>query len=530
MIVRTLFLKIFLWFWLALILVVATVILVVEPPRIERGRGGSGGPGGFTSIVDSLNELQLKGVAAVYETGGLAAYEPHRRSLEAASGLEVFLVDANGTEVSGREVPQGMLAAARRRAELPRRDAPDAAAPRDDGAPTNDADSPRAEGSDRARNGRGGERTGERGGERAGERGDRSERGERSARLLVGVHTTADGRQLLGFALERRRFGGGGGPQQMAEPLTALSNTDFLSINVLMRIAAILLVAGLVCWGMARYLTAPIRRLQAASRELESGDLAVRVSPELAKRQDEIGELARDFDRMARRVSTVISTQRQLLRDVSHELRSPLARLHVAVELASEDAPTHTHSALDRVRREADRLEELIGQLLALARLESGAVEQERIEIDLAETLRTIVDDAEFEAAGKGRSVALTRCDACLTHGVPSLVRSAIDNVIRNAIDFTPEGSSVEIALTANGDSTATVSVRDHGPGVPPESLQRIFEPFFRATASTSRARTGTGLGLAITDRAVRLHRGSIEATNAEGGGLLMRITLPTKA
>lgn len=313
----------------------------------------------------------------------------------------------------------------------------------------------------------------------------------------------------------------------MPEPLTALSNTDFLSINVLLRIAAILMVAGLVCWAMARYLTAPIRRLQSASRELESGDLAVRISSDLAGRHDEIGELARDFDRMARRVSTVISTQRQLLRDVSHELRSPLARLHVAVELASEDAPAQTNHALDRVRREADRLEELIGQLLALARLESGAVEQERIDVDLAETVKAIVDDAQFEAAGKGRHVQLVTCDRCSTHGVPSLIRSAIDNVVRNAIDFTPENGTIEITLTASGDGIAVVSVRDHGPGVPPDALSRIFEPFFRAVSSGSRSRMGTGLGLAITDRAVRLHRGTIEATNAEGGGLLMRITLP---
>ena len=159
--------------------------------------------------------------------------------------------------------------------------------------------------------------------------------------------------------------------------------------------------------------------------------------------------------------------------------------------------------------------------------LESGAVEQERIDVDLAETVRAIADDAQFEAAGKGRRVELTRCDACVTHGVPSLIRSAIDNVVRNAIDFTPENGTIEIALAAGGDGTATISVRDHGPGVPPEALSRIFEPFFRAVSSGSRTRSGTGLGLAITDRAVRLHRGAIEATNAEGGGLLMRITLP---
>lgn len=497
MIVRTLFLKIFLWFWIALILVVATVILVVEPPRMERGRGGwQVGP-------ESLHELQLKGLVAILELSGPQAFERQRKDLEDAANLEVFVVDRNDVEVSGRQVPPNLLAAAKRRAEAPRRELGD----RNQG--------------ERGQGERGPDRADDDNAERSGRNRQAGERG--FSRLLVAKHVRKDGSELLAFALDRRRWGGPG----VAEPLTALSNTDFLSINVLLRIAAILMVAGLVCWAMARYLTAPIRRLQAASRELESGELAVRISPDLARRHDEIGELARDFDRMARRVSTVISTQRQLLRDVSHELRSPLARLHVAVELASEDAPQQTNHALDRVRREADRLEELIGQLLALARLESGAVEQERIDVDLAETVRAIADDAQFEAAGKGRRVELTRCDACVTHGVPSLIRSAIDNVVRNAIDFTPENGTIEIALAAGGDGTATISVRDHGPGVPPEALSRIFEPFFRAVSSGSRTRSGTGLGLAITDRAVRLHRGAIEATNAEGGGLLMRITLP---
>lgn len=521
MIVRTLFLKIFLWFWLALILVVATVILVVEPPRGERGRGGwpGGGPGFGMAGGEALNELQLKGLVAIYDVGGPNAFEQHRKDLEEAANLEVFVVDANDKEISGRQVPPTMLAAVRRRIEMPRRDPSERNQERGGEKP---ADRVVERTEEENASPREGDRP-MRGGRAAGERNERGERG--ANRLLVAKHTTKAGEELVAFALERRRAGGG--QPGMAEPLTALSNTDFLSINVLLRIAAILMVAGLVCWAMARYLTAPIRRLQSASRELESGDLAVRISSDLAGRHDEIGELARDFDRMARRVSTVISTQRQLLRDVSHELRSPLARLHVAVELASEDAPAQTNHALDRVRREADRLEELIGQLLALARLESGAVEQERIDVDLAETVKAIADDAQFEAAGKGRHVKLVTCDRCSTHGVPSLIRSAIDNVVRNAIDFTPENGTVEIALTASGDGTATVSVRDHGPGVPPDALSHIFEPFFRAVSSGSRGRTGTGLGLAITDRAVRLHRGTIEATNAEGGGLLMRITLP---
>jgi signal transduction histidine kinase len=517
MIVRTLFLKIFLWFWLALILVVATVILVVEPPAERGGRS----MGGF----EALTEYQLRGLAALHAAGDTPAFERQRKGLEELMNFEVLIVDEQGVEVSGRSVPEESLASAKRRIEWVRR-------------------MQSQERSERGERGPDGERIGlgrgERGGRErgGGERGsgsspepgagEREQTGRTGPRIFAASFSGSDGKKLIAFAEEERRWspGGRGGPIPSATRI--LSDTDFLSINVLMRIAAILLVAGLVCWGMARYLTAPIRRLQAASRELESGDLSVKVSPDLAKRHDEIGELARDFDRMARRVSTVISTQRQLLRDVSHELRSPLARLHVAVELASEDASAHGH-ALDRVRREADRLEELIGQLLALARLESGAVEQERVDFSLSDMLRATAEDAQFEASAKGRSVQIDQCEGCTMHGVPTLIRSAIDNVIRNAVDFTPAGAAVQVSLAIEPDGMAKLCVRDHGPGVPNESLSRIFEPFFRAITPNAQPRNGTGLGLAITERAVRLHRGSIEAANAEGGGLLMTLTLPTK-
>lgn len=522
MIVRTLFLKIFLWFWLALIIVVATVILVVEPPSSERGNRAMG-------AFEALTEYQLRGLAALHASGDKAAFERQRAGLEDLMNFEVLIVNEGGVEVSGRSVPEDALASAKRRIEWVRRMQ---ASDRPDRPDRNDR------GGDEERGGRGERGARERGsGERgSGERvsrdrgsGERESPERGSARVFAASFTASDGKQLVAFAEEQRRWnpGGRGGPMPSASMI--LSNTDFLSINVLMRIATILLVAGLVCWGMARYLTAPIRRLQSASRELESGELSVRISPDLARRSDEIGELARDFDRMARRVSTVISTQRQLLRDVSHELRSPLARLHVAVELASEgSAPANGH-ALDRVRREADRLEELIGQLLALARLESGAVEQERVDFSLSDVLRSTVEDAQFEASAKGRSVRLDECASCFMHGVPTLIRSAIDNVIRNAIDFTPSGASVDVSLETAADGSARIAVRDHGPGVPNESLSRIFEPFFRALTPNAQPRTGTGLGLAITERAVRLHRGSIEAANADGGGLRMTITLPVK-
>jgi two-component system sensor histidine kinase CpxA len=269
---------------------------------------------------------------------------------------------------------------------------------------------------------------------------------------------------------------------------------------------------------------APLRR---ATRALSGGDLTARVEGRVSGRRDEIGELARDFDAMAERIEKLVESQHRLLRDVSHELRSPLARLAVALELARSKAGEAASKPLDRIEREAARLDELIGQLLLLERLESADVGDGAVEFDLAALLAEVVADAGFEAAAGGTEVRFEPEDGCRISGRPALLRSAFDNVIRNAVHHTEPNSVVEIGLMTVGDGV-TVAVRDHGPGVDEAELERIFEPFYRVDESRERASGGVGLGLAIAGRAIQAHGGRIEARNHQGGGLEVVLQLPS--
>lgn len=296
------------------------------------------------------------------------------------------------------------------------------------------------------------------------------------------------------------------------------------------RWVAVLLTSGLVCYWLARYLIAPVSTLGDAARRIAGGDLDVRVGERLGRRKDELADLGRDFDIMAERVGQLLATQRQLLTDISHELRSPLARLYVALGLARKGADSETDRALDRIERETERLNELIGQLLSLTRLEAGEPTAERQSVDLGALVAEIVADADFEAQGRERAVSLTRAQACTTEGFEELLRRAIENVVRNAVRYTSAGTRVETALdlrNANGRTEAVIQVRDHGPGVPEDKLEDLFRPFYRLDDARDRESGGTGLGLAISERAVRLHGGAISARNAEHGGLIVEITLP---
>ena len=268
---------------------------------------------------------------------------------------------------------------------------------------------------------------------------------------------------------------------------------------------------------------------------------------------------------MATRVEALVSAQNRLLRDISHELRSPLARLVVALDLARKRAGTAAAGDLARIEREATRLNELIGQLLTLSRRESDR-ERVRLEtVNLAALVREIASDADFEAQSRSRSVVVSECDECETTGTASLLRSAVENVVRNAVLHTPEGTAVKISLRCRGagyrvDSDggdaaraaddgddahtlndgdavhaaddgdaahAVIAVRDEGAGVPQEALSEIFRPFYRVDDSRTRATGGTGLGLAITERAVRLHGGSVAAANVPGGGFVVKLRIP---
>ena len=300
----------------------------------------------------------------------------------------------------------------------------------------------------------------------------------------------------------------------------------------LLRITPVAIGLGLVCFFLARYITNPVLKLRAALRRFADGDLSQRVGMTIGGRRDEIGELAREFDHMAERIATLLNAQRRLLRDVSHELRSPLARQRVALELACQRAGPDAHDMLDRVEREAARLDELIGHVLMLTRMENDEGGIERSTIDVCQLLSAVVENADFEARSRQKTVQLNMNEECFAEGVPELLLRALENVVRNAVAYTAENTAVEVSLMiedSGGGRTARIRVRDHGPGVPEAELNDIFRPFYRVSTARERASGGVGLGLAIAERAVRSHCGDINARNASDGGLIVEIALPCR-
>jgi signal transduction histidine kinase len=290
--------------------------------------------------------------------------------------------------------------------------------------------------------------------------------------------------------------------------------------SILPYYAAIVLVIVLMGWILAVHLAVPLRRLRGVVDRFGQGELPARAR---SARKDEIGELSRAFDEMAGRIETLLAAERRLLQDVSHELRSPLARLGFAVELARTGADRE--AALARVRKEADRIAALIGELLQSTRVEGYSTDGSPEEIPLGGLLHDIVRECDLEAEARACRLVLRIDRPAIVAGERELLRRAVENVVRNAIRHAPPGTPVEVTLELRED-VATVAVRDHGPGVPEEFLGAIFKPFFRVEDDRSRASGGVGLGLAIARRAVELHRGRITARNAVPG-LVIEIELP---
>ncbi len=339
---------------------------------------------------------------------------------------------------------------------------------------------------------------------------------------------------------ERRRYPAQRGLVQTAEGTEYRLVPDFRAVTlnrVLTRprvvafpLIAAAIISGLVSFFLARYLSLPIRRLSRATRLFGSGDLAMRVAPTFGGRRDEVAELAHDFDHMAKRLQALIAAQRQLLSDVSHELRSPLARLQVALGLARQRGSSQPFPELDRIEREAERLNELIAQLLSLARLESDVGLPRTEHVDLAALVAEIAESADFEVSASKRGVRVAASIPAHIQANPTLLHSALENVVRNAANYTPEGSGVEVSLSPDGQRAGwvLVQVRDHGPGVAEDMLARLFDPFVRVGDARDRASGGYGLGLAIAKRAIQLHGGEISARNHAEGGLTVSIRLPT--
>lgn len=289
------------------------------------------------------------------------------------------------------------------------------------------------------------------------------------------------------------------------------------------------LLSCVTCLLLAHYLTRPITTLRGATQQLARGDLAARAGADLGKRSDEIADLVRDFDRMADRLGELVQSQRRLLSDVSHELRSPLARLRVALALSRRHEDSAQNTSHDRIEREVQRLDELIGRILTLSRLESGQVNPPMEQLSLNSIVEEVVEDAKYEAERTGHTLIFEARDRVRVNGNEELLRSAIENIVRNAMYYTAGSDPVTVTLESR-DSKAIVTVRDHGTGVPDEILPDLFRPFYRADDSRMTGTGGTGLGLAIADKAVKLHGGSASARNAKPNGLIVELVVPCLA
>jgi two-component system sensor histidine kinase CpxA len=277
---------------------------------------------------------------------------------------------------------------------------------------------------------------------------------------------------------------------------------------------------------LARYVASPIVRLQKASRSLAAGALDTRVGAPFTRRRDEVGTLARDFDAMAERIQELVTAKETLLRDVSHEFRSPLARIRMALALAERRAGEASRPDLTRIEREAERLDALVGQVMTLTRLRTTDAPPRDI-VRLDAVIGEVVEDARFEYPDARVEYAPT--GAVELRGDGNGLKSAIENVVRNALTYGDRTKPIVVQLDVAGD-TATVRVLDSGPGVPEAELKRIFEPFYRTDKSRDHRQDGQGIGLAITARVTELHGGTVTATNRAGGGLEIAIELPLTA
>lgn len=454
---RSLFLKVFLWFWLAMALVIGAFLLATVLSR-------SGEQFPRNSVTDKYTSFIAQTAALTYEREGQLALASYLQRMERETNHRPRLFDEQGAELSGLGAQAGADEMVRRVREA---SAPVFRPP-----------------------------------------------GER---FLVAFPALADSGRRYVFVTEiSAPFG--------PPPINPWS--------LIPRILAVLLTAGALCYLLARYIVSPVVKLRAVTRQVSSGNFSARVGPLLGGRRDELADMGRDFDAMATRIESLMTAQRRLLGDISHELRSPLARLSVALELARRRCDPQAGATLDRIGREAESINEMIGQLLTLSSLESGTDGLRNAEIDLCRLVLDVAEDADFEARSRERSVRAETCEAATTSGVAGLLRSAIENVVRNAVRHTAEGSEVEITLHcegANGASEAVISVRDRGAGVPEEALDKIFRPFYRVEDARDRQTGGSGLGLAIAARAMHLHGGTIKAANAPGGGLIVDMRLPLR-
>jgi len=274
--------------------------------------------------------------------------------------------------------------------------------------------------------------------------------------------------------------------------------------------------------GIAWYVARPVRRLKQAFAAASDGDLSLRVAPGMGRRRDELADLGRDFDRMSERLHNLLEAQTRLLHDVSHELRSPLARLHAAIGLARQE-PARFEETMARLEREGERMNQLVGELLTLSRLEAGVQGKAEV-LELDELMAELVEDARLEAVARKQIVEVEECRGLRVLANPELLHRAVENVVRNALKHAPDGSTIRIVSSAQAAGRCRISVFDPGPGVPEDELPFIFEPFRRTRNAVG---NGHGLGLAIARRVMSSIDGTITANNLAGGGFRVTLEMP---
>jgi two-component system sensor histidine kinase CpxA len=291
-----------------------------------------------------------------------------------------------------------------------------------------------------------------------------------------------------------------------------------------------LIVSGVVSYLLARAISNPVRTLRQATVSLAEGDMNRRVASTVGKRRDELGMLARDFDAMAEKLQRAAAQQTELSRNISHELRSPLARLRVALELAKRKAGELPE--FGRIDDETERLDRLIGQILSYTRMEAGS-QSEPASIDLGDLVQEVVENVNFECRAEGYEGVTVEAQleaAPTVTGYAEALTSAIENILRNAVRHSPPNQKVTIRVAEEPGDIVAIEILDHGEGVPHDELPQLFKPFFRTRSATADSRKrGTGLGLAIAERAVKLNGGTVDARNRQPSGLIVTIRLVKK-
>ena len=303
-----------------------------------------------------------------------------------------------------------------------------------------------------------------------------------------------------------------------------------ISIGLTAHLFIATFISGLICYFLSIYLTKPLRSLGLAAKSLATGKLYTRVGQFAGHHNDEIAELSYEFNAMAEQLETLIKSKQRLLQDISHELRSPLARLHIAIELGRKKCSKTAESDFDRMELECLRLNNLIGEVLDFARLDRSTNTLTKSMVDLPTLLESILSDANYEFTEITPRVIVGRIEPCQLSLDARLVHRAIENILRNALRYSPGDQEVRVSLyKETSNESLYIDIEDNGPGVPEEHLTKIFNPFYRVDTAREKKTGGYGLGLAIARQAIQLHDGEIQASNIDGGGFLVRIILPLK-